>query len=124
MEVTQMHIEKIHFFRSLLMNDLHKLQMTAVKTSKEMKLVEPRPSDPIDMAVTELDQSIRLIFNNRERILIEEIRDALLRIDRGEFGVCQLCGEYISEKRLLVKPAGRLCIHCQEKDENTQQNSK
>lgn len=116
-----MNREKMHFFKFLLINDLNKLHTSARKAWKNISISEEdvRPSDPIDMASNALDQSIQLLLNDRERTLIEEIRDALARIDRGEYGICEYCGDHISEKRLMVKPTGRLCISCQEREENS-----
>ncbi len=113
-----MMIEKVDFFRSLLIYRLHKLQSAAGKTYNEMKMDETRHSDPVDQSVKERDRSVLLSIKNREQILIREIQDALVRIDWGEFGVCQSCGEQISEKRLKVKPTCRLCISCKAKEEH------
>jgi DnaK suppressor protein len=42
----------------------------------------------------------------RER---EEIDDALQRIERGEYGLCEACGRPIELERLEVMPMARLC---------------
>ena len=47
----------------------------------------------------------------REIKLIEE---ALVRIDKGEYGICLDCGEEISPKRLEYSPYAARCITCQE----------
>lgn len=46
---------------------------------------------------------------NAEHIL-EEIDDALRRIDDGSYGACEACGRPIGEERLLAVPWARLCI--------------
>lgn len=43
---------------------------------------------------------------------ILRIDRALQRLEEGEYGVCQECGEDISQKRLSVDPAAHLCITC------------
>jgi DnaK suppressor protein len=43
---------------------------------------------------------------------------ALRRIDRGEFGNCQMCQKEISKKRLNALPWTPFCIDCQEKAES------
>lgn len=40
------------------------------------------------------------------------IKQALRRIEAGEFGICADCGEDIALKRLQVDPSVRLCISC------------
>lgn len=43
------------------------------------------------------------------------IEQALKRIDEGEYGYCDECGEAIAEKRLEIDPAASHCVHCAEK---------
>lgn len=40
------------------------------------------------------------------------VKDALDRLDRGEFGVCEQCGQPISDERLEVIPETRFCKDC------------
>ncbi len=45
------------------------------------------------------------------------IMRALTRIEAGTFGVCEICGNEIEEKRLVVSPTARTCIaHVPEED--------
>ena len=37
---------------------------------------------------------------------------ALARLDEGEFGYCDSCGDGINPKRLALDPAATLCIDC------------
>lgn len=43
---------------------------------------------------------------------LARIEAALKRIDEGEYGICQECGEEIGDKRLEIDPAVGLCIAC------------
>ena len=43
---------------------------------------------------------------------VREIRAALTRIDRGQFGICSACGRPISRERLAVVPTAVTCIAC------------
>ncbi|MEQ8312588.1 MAG: TraR/DksA family transcriptional regulator [Gammaproteobacteria bacterium] len=40
------------------------------------------------------------------------INSALERIDNGEFGFCQQCGENIGQARLEAIPYAQYCIRC------------
>ena len=42
-------------------------------------------------------------------------KDAARRLDRGTFGICEGCGEPISEKRLDAVPWAKFCIPCHER---------
>ncbi|HYQ73011.1 MAG TPA: TraR/DksA C4-type zinc finger protein, partial [Gammaproteobacteria bacterium] len=48
----------------------------------------------------------------RRQLELQRITTALRRIDTGEYGDCQDCGEPIAVRRLEMDPAATLCIHC------------
>jgi DnaK suppressor protein len=50
------------------------------------------------------------------RILLE-INEALRRMARGEYGVCESCENPILRARLEAMPTARLCLSCKEKEE-------
>ncbi len=52
--------------------------------------------------------------------VIMELRAALNRIYRGEYGNCEICSDGISRPRLEAVPEARLCIKCKEKEERRQ----
>lgn len=43
---------------------------------------------------------------------LKNINAALGRVEEGEFGWCESCGEAIARKRLLIDPTIQLCISC------------
>jgi DnaK suppressor protein len=73
--------------------------------------------DPTDRASLESDRNFMLRIRDRERKLISKIRSALDRVDSGEFGICELCGDDIGEERLLARPVTTLCINCKKRQE-------
>jgi len=58
-----------------------------------------------------------LRIRDRERKLIIKIQEALDRIEDGSFGVCETCGEEISQKRLEARPVTTQCIDCKSEAE-------
>lgn len=53
---------------------------------------------------------------------VEELRDidaALERIEAGEYGQCEQCGNDIGHARLEVQPTATRCIECQAQFEKT-----
>ncbi len=69
--------------------------------------------DIADRASLETDRAMTLIMRERELVIMKDIREALARMDAGEYGVCEECGEDISPARLRAMPAATLCAHCQ-----------
>ena len=49
--------------------------------------------------------------------MLRAIDGALRRIDEGTFGVCETCGQAISEERLEAIPYATQCIDCRRKGE-------
>ena len=46
---------------------------------------------------------------------VSEIDDALKKLDTGDYGRCEECGQPIAEARLEAMPGARLCIVCASK---------
>ncbi|MBI1910854.1 MAG: RNA polymerase-binding protein DksA [Deltaproteobacteria bacterium] len=116
--------EKLEYFRSILNGKLEELLSGAERAVSGMsEEKEENYPDPTDRATHETDRNFLLRVKDRERKLITKINEALKRIDDGSFGICELCGEYISEKRLEVRPVTTCCIECK-KEEEEQEKAK
>lgn len=48
---------------------------------------------------------------------LQEVDEALARIDAGSYGRCVDCGGEIPQKRLAALPASARCVECQRKRE-------
>jgi DnaK suppressor protein len=112
-----MDAEKLGHFRSVLNEEMRQLLQDAGKTVSEMTSDTTNFPDPNDRATQESDRSFELRIRDRERRLINKITEALERIDSGEFGVCELCGEEIGEARLRARPVTTYCIDCKMEQE-------
>nr|WP_172961661.1 TraR/DksA family transcriptional regulator [Desulfovibrio ferrophilus] len=58
--------------------------------------------------------------------MIRKIKGALSRMENGEYGICEECGEYIAPARLLARPVTSYCLTCkteQEVEEKLRQDS-
>ena len=70
--------------------------------------------DPVDMAVSDREQTILLSISESERTLVDQIDAALTRIETGGYGECINCGQEIAQARLKAVPYARYCRDCQE----------
>ncbi len=52
-----------------------------------------------------------------EHRFLYRVDEAMRRIEAGEYGKCENCGEDIPFSRLLVVPTARTCVVCQEEAE-------
>jgi DnaK suppressor protein len=57
-------------------------------------------------------QQMALAAGRQRDAQIVRIRNALDRMDKGDFGICVGCGEDIAEKRLAADPAAHVCVAC------------
>ena len=67
-----------------------------------------------DQATDNFDTEFNLDLASGEQRFLNEIDEAIKRIEEGSFGVCEQCQKPISIKRLKAVPYTRHCIKCQE----------
>ncbi|EFH79842.1 TraR/DksA family transcriptional regulator [Ktedonobacter racemifer] len=93
-------------------------------------LVEPPPPEPVDpiqaqasegpqefedLAVdVQQDEQVQAIIAHQQALL-QEVRNALKRLEDGTYGRCIDCGQPIPEKRLEAIPWAARCIQDEEK---------
>lgn len=104
--------------QKLLIEFLHIKQETLNKTQKEASGDLSGYSYHIaDMAsdVYETDFMLRLASDERNKI--NEIEDALKRIEDNEYGMCLVCSKPISQQRLSAVPQASYCLKCKQEQE-------
>jgi len=112
----------LEFFKELLTKQLEDLIKEAEDTVSGMSVQKETFPDPTDRASHEADRSFLLRIRDRESKLIKKIKKTLLRIEEGNFGVCESCGEEISIKRLKARPVTTQCIDCKTKEEKMEKS--
>lgn len=111
------------FFRNLLNQRIQELRSEAGKTVEDMDEDENFP-DPTDRASMESNRNSVLRIRDRERKLIFKIQEALQRLDSGEYGICEQCGEEIGIERLKARPVTTLCIGCKSDQESEERKAR
>jgi DnaK suppressor protein len=81
--------------------------------SREALTIE-RSSDELDRIQDGQEREFAIGELDRNSARLREVREALVRIDTGKFGVCVDCEEDINPKRLAAVPWAASCIACQE----------
>ena len=109
--------EKQEYFKELLTKRLADLLDEANKTVSGMTDLRENFPDPTDRAALEAERNLTLRIRDRERKLRNKIEEAMARLEEGNFGICEVCGEKIGFKRLEARPVTTLCINCQEEQE-------
>ena len=110
--------------RQLIMKEMGHLESTVLK-------VNPRDSagdlsgysfHMADAGTDAMEREKAFLFASAEGRRLLEIDDALRRLYRGEYGVCESCGNPIAHARLLAVPDARLCVDCKEKEERARRS--
>jgi len=70
-----------------------------------------------DMGTDAMEREKTFLFASAEGRLLYSVDEALRRLYRDEYGVCQSCGKDIGKARLEAIPFVSLCVTCQEKQE-------
>lgn len=73
--------------------------------------------DIVDTANTVYELQITSRLSEKEQVRLNEIVDALKRIEENVYGNCVVCGNEIEEKRLLAIPEAKKCIVCKSAEE-------
>jgi len=108
-------------FRNLLLQlrkEITREIQQGVQENREGEAGDGR--DTYDIASDERDREISLLLSDRERRKLQQIDDALHRIDTEEYGICEECDGEIATGRLEAMPFSRLCVTCQSEFEQTQ----
>jgi DnaK suppressor protein len=108
--------------------DVYKKKLIASRNEIVRKLREFRneskevetdtAQDVADKAESSYTKEFLLSLSDADREQLFQIDAALKRIERKEFGSCQMCQKEINKKRMNALPWTPYCIECQEKSES------
>jgi DnaK suppressor protein len=102
---------------------LREIRKSVKNGSEAVAAIEPG-GDIYDQASSERDRELGLLLGDREREKIHSIDEALLRIDEGDYGICEECDEDIPLGRLKAMPFTRHCVKCKSDLEKLQAQTK
>jgi RNA polymerase-binding transcription factor len=112
--------QQILHFRELLEQRRHRLSSDLTLMQDEALKVtgQDNSADSVaDAGTDNYEQDFTLGLIESEEALAREVDEALLRIERNAFGVCESCETPIPLARLEILPFTRCCVDCQQKRE-------
>ncbi len=117
--------QQMHDFRRILKQrylELRKEISEELLRSDDERYIElaGRVHDPEEEAVADLLVDLNLADIDRHIQEIRQIDAALIRIAKGDYGICIDCEQPIGIERLKANPATERCLQCQLKHEKTQ----
>jgi len=73
--------------------------------------------DLVDVATETFEREKGMALESSVHGLLTMVEEALSKIPKGTYGVCEGCGRSIDANRLRAIPYARLCIRCKEHEE-------
>jgi DnaK suppressor protein len=86
------------------------VQHGAENATHEMQLLDE--NDWPDRTQAQADVGRLESLADRALNELKDIEAALLRIERGDYGLCESCGGPVGRQRLAAIPEARFCIGC------------
>jgi DnaK suppressor protein len=77
--------------------------------------VNSRQGDLADQASGNNEVHIQLKLKQTDAKILQAIEEALVRMEKGTYGICRDCGDPIAPARLEAIPWTRVCISCKQK---------
>jgi DnaK suppressor protein len=110
----------LHNMKDDTLREIHK----SLKSGTDILTINEPSGDIYDQASSERDRELGLLLGDREREKLHAIDEALLRINEGEYGICEECEEEIPLGRLKAMPFARHCVRCKADLEKIQAQTK
>ena len=73
--------------------------------------------DQADTGTKTFEREHEMSLANNAREMLEQLRQALGRVDDGSYGICDSCGKGIGKLRLQAFPRAKLCMSCKVAEE-------
>jgi len=108
-------VKEFEEIRDNLLDMLEELDERLEKITDDVKHVREPPEKDFAEQATEMENNEVLDYlGNATRAEIDQIKNAISRIDQGRYGRCSICGQSIDKKRLEALPFSSKCIKCAE----------
>lgn len=104
-------------YRELLLNKRAELTRVWGTHGDSSQHEIARHADVRDQSAHAVEQAVQVRLRQADSRLLKAIDAALFRIERGTFGVCEVCTQPIPSPRLHAVPWARLCRDCKEQQD-------
>ena len=109
----------LEYLKAKLLEQKKTLLDSLADQSEDMKnLVKTVESgDEADVAADVIDRQLLTSIGTQDAIRLQQIENALDRINQDKYGRCIKCGKEIPAERLEVLPYALMCIQCASAEE-------
>ena len=107
--------QKLLNLRGRLTGEVERIIQAVQEDTMPTGTVSHVPTHPADEAPDSLDVEVDLLRNEQD--ILRNVEAALMRIEGGNYGVCQQCEKSIDQQRLDAIPFTPYCVGCAAKVE-------
>ena len=101
-------------YKALLLAKRDELASALAEDGSLVPPANDKSGDLMDSARADTEAELQIQRHKSDAHLMRAIEEALARISRGRFGVCEVCRQPISKARLEAVPWTRVCRDCKE----------
>lgn len=110
--------KELENFQQVLLSRRNQIVSNFDDAARELKEISNMElNDEADYASVAANMDIDSAIIKKQEAELNDIELALGKIERGTFGICEMCEDNINIERLKVKNFARYCISCREINE-------
>jgi len=110
----KLNLEKLLALRAELLGDMTHLEDDSLKDHAKTISI---PTDKEELGSDNADQELTLTLLGSDEDILDQVEAAIHRIEDGDYGRCEKCGEQIPKSRLDAIPYAADCVQCASKQE-------
>jgi DnaK suppressor protein len=88
--------------------------ISSAKREPDVLATSVMSPDTVEFAAKTAEQDVAVAAANLRRRTLKEVENALRRVSKGTYGICEMCSEEIPPNRLKAIPWARFCLTCEE----------
>jgi len=106
---------ELDYFKGILLARKEQIEKNLSDVQEEISELQGQElNDEGDYAAANSDSLVESAIISQQQKELQEINNALAKIENGEYGICEMCEDPIGFQRLKVKPHAVYCIDCRE----------
>lgn len=106
--------EEIELFRNRLKQERQQIYQRIRNASSSLTTSRQAGEEAADIGSDDFIRETGLSIMSDDAEKLQMIDEALMKLDKGTYGLCLDCGKLIGQPRLEAKPYARLCVDCKE----------
>ncbi len=105
--------KRLSIMRDLGLLEAHSMNADAADSSGDLTYSDHMA----ELGSDAIEREKAYYFSSRDGVYLEQVEDALKRIQDRTFGICRACGKEIPKARIEAVPTTTICVPCKEAEQ-------